>query len=188
MSDTPRNLWAPWRIDYLEGLAERTPSPGAPPTLERGSGCFLCDATRADLMPQEAEDRLVLLRDERGTLMLNRYPYANGHLLAVPPEHTPSLSALSPSARSGLIELAALAERLLSRAVHAQGVNVGMNLGRCAGAAEPGHAHLHAVPRWSGDVNFMPTTAGVRVVPQSLEDSYRRLRETLAQEAQAPPS
>ncbi|MEM6751080.1 MAG: HIT domain-containing protein, partial [Planctomycetota bacterium] len=139
------------------------------------------DAVRGDLTPQEAQDRLVLLCDHRGALMLNRYPYANGHLLAVPHAHVPSLSSLTPEARTGLMELAALAERLLTRAMHAQGVNLGMNLGRCAGAAEPGHIHLHAVPRWSGDVNFMQATGGLRVIPQALEDSYQRLREALPQ-------
>ncbi|HEX7009492.1 MAG TPA: HIT domain-containing protein [Phycisphaeraceae bacterium] len=170
-----RNLWAPWRIGYIQGLAQ-----AAGPAKDQANGCFLCEAARVGLSEEEQAQRLVLLRDDRGILLLNRYPYTNGHLLAAPLEHLPELSDLTADQRSGLIELAELGTRLLKAAVNPQGVNLGMNIGRCAGAGVPGHVHLHVVPRWGGDVNFMDVVAGVRIIPQALEESYRLFKETLA--------
>ncbi|MEM6552115.1 MAG: HIT domain-containing protein [Planctomycetota bacterium] len=180
MPDSPQNLWAPWRMAYLENLSEPGPDPEAPPPLERGNGCFLCDAARDDLTDQEAHDRLVLRRFPSTVLLLNRYPYANGHLLIAPHQHAAELSELTPQCRAELMETAELATRLLKAACHCQGVNLGLNLGRAAGAGVPGHLHLHAVPRWNGDTNFMQTIPGVRVIPQALEQSHTRLRETLS--------
>lgn len=111
--------------------------------------------------------------------MLNRYPYTNGHLLAAPHEHIGDISDLSPAQRSGLMELSELGGRLLRTAMQPQGLNIGMNLGRCAGAGLPGHAHMHIVPRWNGDVNFMQTIGQVRVIPQALEASYQMLKEAM---------
>lgn len=169
------NLWAPWRLAYLKQSADQPPA--AKPT------CFLCEAaaTKAD-DPAEAT-QLLLLNDQRGILMLNRYPYTNGHLLIAPHDHVGMLSDLSAPQRAGLMELAALAERLLKTAVHAQGVNVGINLGSAAGAGVPGHLHMHAAPRWAGDVNFMEVIGQVRVVPQALEDSYELLKAVLPEVA-----
>ena len=127
-------------------------------------------------------DRLVLLSDERGSLLMNRYPYSNGHLLVAPHKHAGDISDLTASERAGLMELTELGSRLLRTAMHCQGVNLGMNLGRSAGAGVPGHCHMHLVPRWNGDVNFMQTVAGARVIPQALEASYDALRAALAQE------
>ena len=169
-----QNLWAPWRISYLQSLE------GQPETPEQGAGCFLCAACEPGLAAAEQEARLVLLSDERGTLLMNRYPYSNGHLLVAPREHAPDISDLTPAARSGLMALADLGNRLLRDAMRCQGVNLGMNLGRCAGAGVPGHCHMHLVPRWAGDVNFMQTVAGARVIPQALEESYAALRDVLA--------
>lgn len=168
----PRNLWAPWRISYLEGLTE----PASPRSDDRG--CFLCDAAKAT-GPAMAE-QFVLLHDERGTLMLNRYPYTNGHLLIAPVAHVADLTDLAKEQRHGLIDLTELATRLLKATLNPQGVNLGMNLGRCAGAGVPGHAHMHAVPRWNGDVNFMDVVGNARVIPQALEKSYQRMRDALA--------
>ncbi len=165
-----RNLWAPWRISYLEGLGE-------PPVGD--AGCFLCDTAKAELTAESRAKHLLLLRDERGMILLNRFPYTNGHLLVAPAAHVADLSDLAAAERHGLIDLADVANRLLKGALNAQGVNLGMNLGRCAGAGVPGHAHLHAVPRWHGDVNFMEVVGGVRVIPQALERSYERLRDEL---------
>ena len=167
------NLWAPWRIEYIKGLAEE----GLPAKDEASSGCFLCDAAVAE--HDVWEDRLVLLCDERGVLMLNRFPYTNGHLLAAPSEHKPDLVSLSETQRAGLIELANLGGKLLNDAMNPQGLNIGINIGRCAGAGLPGHVHMHIVPRWQGDVNFMQTVGEVRVIPQALEASYQALREVL---------
>jgi len=177
MPGKPTNLWAPWRINYIAGLAPETAPHPEPP------GCFLCDAAAQGLTEPEQRERLLLVRDTRGVLLMNRYPYTNGHLLAAPLDHVGDLSDMSADARAGLMELAELGGRLLRRAMHAQGVNLGMNLGRCAGAGVPGHAHLHIVPRWEGDVNFMAVTGQVRVIPQALEDSYTALRDALAAEA-----
>ncbi|MEX0653160.1 MAG: HIT domain-containing protein [Phycisphaeraceae bacterium] len=169
------NLWAPWRIDYIRGLGDAsTATPAA-----TDAGCFLCDAADAALSDDELVERLVLLRDERGLLMLNRYPYTNGHLLVAPRDHLPDLSDMTADQRTGLIELTELANRLLTTTLNPQGVNLGMNLGRCAGAGVPGHAHMHVVPRWNGDVNFMHVVAGVRVIPQDLHQSYRDLKQAL---------
>ncbi len=173
------NLWAPWRMAYIDALVGQE-GDDAP----RESGCFLCEAARtlsedAAAGSAAARERLVLLHDGRGLLMLNRYPYTNGHLLAAPREHVGCLSDLSPRGRADLMELTELGDRLLRAAMNPQGMNIGMNLGRCAGAGLPGHLHVHLVPRWNGDTNFMQTTGGVRVIPQALEASYGMLREVL---------
>ncbi|MEX0887096.1 MAG: HIT domain-containing protein [Phycisphaeraceae bacterium] len=188
-----QQLWAPWRIAYIKGLADADAPTGGGGGSGRdgggggggsggGGGCFLCDAARAGLDDAERRDRLVLLRDDRGVLLLNRYPYTNGHILAAPAEHVPSLTDMTAAQRAGLIELCELATRLLETAMNPQGVNLGMNIGRCAGAGLPGHAHMHIVPRWNGDVNFMHVIGHVRVIPEALESSYAALSEALAAE------
>ena len=146
--------------------------------------CFLCDAARFGPDSDEGRDRLLLVNDDRGLLMLNRYPYTNGHLLVAPPEHLAELSDLSAADRARLMELTHLAEQLVRTAMNAQGVNIGINLGRCAGAGLPGHLHVHIVPRWSGDTNFITTVGQVRVVPEALEQSHARMTQALAQMAE----
>lgn len=170
-----QNLWAPWRISYLKGLAEDDP------TLHQDDpgSCFLCDAFKEDMSEEERRQRMILVVDERGTLMMNRYPYSNGHMLVAPEAHVADISDLTPKARSGMMELADLGCRLLKKAMFAQGVNMGMNLGRCAGAGVPGHCHMHLVPRWNGDTNFMQVCAGARVIPQALEESYEMLLQAI---------
>jgi ATP adenylyltransferase len=168
------NLWAPWRIDYLQSVAGEQP-PG------RAGDCFLCDAGRCELTDAERAERLVLHRDAHGTLLLNRYPYSNGHLLVAPHAHVGELSDLDAPTRAGLMELCELGSRLLRQVVHPQGVNLGANLGRAAGAGVPGHLHLHIVPRWTGDTNFMDVVGEVRVIPQALEESYRQLNQAVGQ-------
>lgn len=125
---------------------------------------------------------MILLTDDRGSLMMNRYPYSNGHLLVSPKKHVADISDLSSVERAGLMELADLGNRLLRKAMHCQGVNMGMNLGRCAGAGVPGHCHMHLVPRWNGDTNFMQACAGARVIPQALEESYEMLLDALGEQ------
>lgn len=170
-----QNLWAPWRISYLKGLVDE---PGKP-SQEAGPGCFLCAAFDPDMTEAQKRERMILLVDERGALMMNRYPYSNGHLLIAPRKHVADISDLSPAERAGLMELADLGCRLLRQTMHCQGVNMGMNLGRCAGAGVPGHCHMHLVPRWNGDSNFMQVVAGARVIPQALEESYAMLVDAL---------
>lgn len=168
-----QNLWAPWRINYLQGLVENDSAEQEP------GGCFLCAAFEETMTEQQRAERMILLVDDRGALMMNRYPYSNGHLLIAPKAHVADISDLTAQARAGLMELADLGGRLLRKAMHCQGINMGMNLGRCAGAGVPGHCHMHLVPRWNGDSNFMQVVAGARVIPQALEDSYATLLDEL---------
>ena len=168
------NLWAPWRMEYIRGLSAGDDGPDDSP-------CFLCAAGRCAAGDVEARLRLVLVCDERGVLLLNRFPYTSGHLLAAPREHGGDLAGLSSAQRNGMMELAALGQAVLTRAVHPQGFNLGLNLGRCAGAGVPGHLHMHIVPRWNGDTNFIHVCGQIRIVPQALEDSYEELLKTLAE-------
>lgn len=156
-------------MQYIEGLG--------PEDAADQPACFLCEAARPGLSEAERTERLVIHRDDAGLVLLNRYPYTSGHLLVAPVEHVANLSDLSATARAGLMELLVRAQQAIERAYNPQGMNIGMNLGRCAGAGLPGHLHLHLVPRWAGDTNFMQTLGEVRIVPQTLEDSRRRLFE-----------
>ncbi len=169
-----KNIWAPWRLDYIETVAaeELQDKP-------KHKACFMCEAVKADAAGDESVDHFLLVNDERGVIMLNRYPYTNGHLLVVPHSHLGTLNDLSAEQRLGLMELTALAEKLLDAAMNPQGINVGINIGKAAGAGVPGHLHVHVLPRWSGDTNFMSSVAGLRVIPQSLEKSYEQLKATL---------
>ncbi len=153
---TPANLWAPWRMQYIRQI----------PHDDSASGSFLADYW-AD--PQRDHEHLVLHRSELSIMLLNRYPYTNGHLMVAPGACVPTLAQLTTEQRCDLMEMTTLAERLLQAALNPQGINIGINLGRCAGAGLPGHLHVHVVPRWSGDVNFMTVVGQVRVVPQALE-------------------
>ncbi len=162
-------MWAPWRIDYVTG--------------DRPSGCVFCAKTKAN----EDDRHFVLYRGERNIIVLNTYPYNSGHLMVVPDEHVGELTELSPEVRSELWELTGLAVRALKEALAPHGLNIGMNLGEAAGAGISDHLHMHIVPRWHGDTNYMTSCAETRVVPQSLEDSYRQLRpvvQRLASESQ----
>jgi len=171
------NLWAPWRMEYIHGLASSEEAGADKP-------CFLCAAAACDVDSDEARRRLVLVCDDRGLLLLNRFPYTNGHLLAAPRRHEGDLTALSAGQRSGLMELAALGQTLVTRAMHPQGFNLGLNQGRCAGAGVPGHLHMHVVPRWNGDTNFIHVCGQIRIVPEALENSYAQLAGELV--AMAP--
>ncbi len=154
-------LWAPWRMEYL--MSERTPE------------CIFC------VKHAEGDDRgnYILFRTPHSFALLNAYPYNNGHLMVAPYRHASSLSELSAEERTDLIEAVAKAEALLGRAYSPQGMNVGANLGHCAGAGVPGHVHVHIVPRWEGDTNFMPVVGETKVMPETLEGSYERLLKYL---------
>ena len=170
------NLWAPWRISYIKNLDveennnESTSSSGTKPNK-----CFFCEASGVDITGQHAKDQLVLHLGRTCLLMLNRYPYTNGHMMVAPKEHIADISGMNIEQRSELMELTNLANEALQLAMNPQGVNVGMNLGRCAGAGVPGHAHMHIVPRWNGDVSFMQVVGDIRVIPQSIDESYELL-------------
>src|SRR6185369_7260350 len=143
-------LFSPGRYEYVTSAREQ------------GSGCILCQIHDA----AEDEPSLVLLRTPSNFVVINRYPYNSGHLMIVPNRHRAQLYDLTPEERADLIELAGLAESVLRSAYRAQGINLGMNLGESAGAGIVGHLHLHLVPRWSGDTNYMTVVGGTRVVPE----------------------
>lgn len=162
MSMSP-NLHAPWRMDYIRSLAKSD------------EGCFICEAA-AGASPQEQRERLVLWMTEHSIVVINRYPYTNGHLLVAPRSHKAELDDLTPEELLDLQAQTVRAVRLLRRAVSAQGFNIGINLGRCAGAGLPGHIHQHVVPRWAGDTNFMHVVGDTQVVPQAVQQLWEELR------------
>jgi len=170
-----RNLWAPWRMAYIRGLesdvAEARAGGG-------DGGNFLLEAWgHAD----RDEANLVVHRDRDGMLMLNRYPYANGHLLVALGDPRPRLLDYGPQARAAFWRLVDTATLLVERCMHPQGVNVGLNQGRAGGAGLPEHVHAHVLPRWNGDTNFMATVAGARVIPEALESVAAAYRRTMPQ-------
>ncbi len=173
-------LWAPWRLGYVQGHDKGTQ---VEPTRWRHGAvhdCFLCRAAAAD----DAHDKVlgVVSRTQSSVVVTNRFPYSNGHLLVAPLDHRAALGDLSTEQLLDLQTCIVKWCGVMERSMQAHGFNVGLNLGAVAGAGLPGHLHWHIVPRWPGDVNFMPTLAGVRVLPQSLD----ALREQLVQAAAVP--
>jgi ATP adenylyltransferase len=160
-------LFAPWRMDYIRSLHK----PG-------DEICFLCQASAAS-DPGQKLDRLVVWQTELTQVVLNRYPYTNGHLLVAPRAHKAAIDLLDRDEKLDLVEQTDKAVQLLKRAVSAQGFNIGINLGRCAGAGVPGHLHQHVVPRWAGDVNFMSVVGDVQIVPETLQKLYGELLAVL---------
>lgn len=136
-----------------------------------GGGCIFCSARDAD-----PPSPLVVHSGGRCYVILNKYPYSNGHLLVVPRRHVGTLAGLDAAELSELAVLAQAAEKVLTAAYSPQGLNVGVNVGRAAGAGAPGHLHVHLVPRWDGDTSFMTVVADTRVVPEELDATARRLR------------
>lgn len=166
-------LWSPWRLGYIKG--ERQAADEQPLKLLPGgdAGCFLCRAA------VDANDRqnLVVRRGGNTIVVLNRYPYNNGHLLVACQQHLGRLDQLDADTHLEAIEIITEMTGVIERRMNAEGFNVGLNLGRVAGAGVPGHLHWHVVPRWSGDTNFMPVLAGVDLIPQSLDALWELLRE-----------
>jgi ATP adenylyltransferase len=158
-------LWAPWRIPYIRGL-------------EKDDDCFLCHNLAH---PEDDERNLVLWRTGRSLVVLNRFPYNNGHLLVAPARHVADLTETSEDEMLELVKLVREAQRALSLALHPHGFNVGLNFGRCAGAGLPGHLHIHVVPRWDGDTSFMSVCSDTKVVSQSLADLLAELKKTSAE-------
>ena len=166
-----RSLQAPWRLEYLESLGEGAPAAGEPSS-------FLGEYWR-DASSDEANH--VIVRTGVGLILLNRYPYANGHLLVCLGEARPTLLDYEPAQRADMWKLTELATDLMQRTLEPQGINIGVNQGRAAGAGIPQHLHVHLVPRWGGDVNFMEVVGDVRVIPSSLEAMAARYRERWAE-------
>lgn len=149
-----KQLWAPWRLQYI--------------LEEKLEGCIFCEK------PKEKKDRenLILFRGEQVYIIMNLFPYNNGHLMVVPYQHAEDLDELSEEILHDLIIIARKAEGILKRVFSAQGFNIGINLGKAAGAGIDEHLHIHIVPRWSGDTNFMPVLADIKVIPQHIWATY----------------
>ena len=144
------------------------------------AGCFLCRISSEG--PDRDAENLVIRRGTHCFLLMNRYPYNGGHLMAAPYRHLGTLGSLSTDERLELLELACLGERLLAEVAGPHGFNIGINQGSAAGAGVKDHLHLHVVPRWDGDTNFMPVLGSVRVMPQALEEMHAALMQALAHE------
>ena len=184
-------LWTPWRYAYVTGADISMTRPGVPEALAGWPGdlhCVFCnmlaavDYAIAHGMPQaEAEAAAHIL--ERGKacfLVLNAFPYNNGHLMVVPYQHEASLAALPAATATEMMQQTRRSERVLRAVYHPGGLNLGLNLGDSAGAGVAHHLHLHAVPRWSADTNFISVLGETRVLPEMLSESWRRLRAALA--------
>jgi ATP adenylyltransferase len=152
-------IWSPWRMAYIQSNRNE-------------QGCAFC----IELSHPDGPDNLIIHRGKKAFVILNRYPYTSGHLMTVPYEHQSSLDELDRETRAELIELAHEAILVLNKVYEPQGFNVGINIGDAAGAGITEHIHVHVVPRWGGDTNFMSSLANTRVLPESLEESYRRIR------------
>ncbi len=167
------NLWAPWRLAYLRRLKDREQAAGPP---DETSVNFLVTYWRH---PEDDEANHVIHRDASGMILLNRYPYSNGHLLVALGEPRPSVMDYDAAQRTAFWKLVETAMELVNRLLEPQGINMGINLGSAAGAGLPEHVHAHVIPRWGGDTNFMTTVGDLRVAPASLEDMASLYREAI---------
>lgn len=158
------HLWAPWRMGYV--------------TTGQPKGCIFCDKPAAG----DDEANHILHRGDLVFIMLNAFPYNSGHVLIAPFRHISNPLDLTPQESSELLYGIRLAINALDAALKPEGYNIGANIGKVAGAGYADHMHLHVVPRWSGDTNFMAVAAGTRIVPESLDDSYRRLKQALLEQ------
>lgn len=153
------HLWSPWRMEYIENH-------------DKEEGCVFCIAqAQAD-----GPENLIAYRRQRAYVILNRYPYTSGHVMVVPFDHQPTLEDLDAETRAEMMELTSRAMTMLRKTYHPQAFNMGANIGEAAGAGVLGHVHIHIVPRWAGDTNFMSSLAHTRVLPEALEDTYKRIK------------
>ncbi|HOW42720.1 MAG TPA: HIT domain-containing protein [Candidatus Omnitrophota bacterium] len=154
-------LWAPWRVQYVQG--------------KRAKKCIFCAAAKAKQIRNQ-----VLFKTDHSIALLNIYPYNNGHLMVAPKRHVRVFSRLSDVELLDLMRCVETVKSLLERVLRPDGFNIGINLSEVAGAGIPGHLHIHIVPRWNGDTNFMPVLNGTKIISQSLEELYKRLRHAYA--------
>jgi len=152
-------IWSPWRMEYIQ-------------SEKNESGCAFC----YELDQNDGPANLIIYRGEYSFVILNRFPYTSGHLMVVPYQHEPSTEGLDPAARSEMMELANTCLVVLRSEYHPQGFNMGVNIGEAGGAGILNHVHFHIVPRWSGDTNFMSSLGQTRVLPESLEETYLRIK------------
>jgi len=156
-------LWTPWRYRYIADAS-------------KDEGCIFCDALAAN---DDAKTHIVF-RGAKNFVLLNRFPYTSGHVMVVPYTHVAELSATEPDTLADMMRIAQRVQSALEKTYHPQGYNLGMNLGRAAGAGVVGHLHLHVLPRWSGDANFMTVIGETRVEPEDLSTTWEKLRKALA--------
>lgn len=164
MPEFNKNIWAPWRMEYIDQLHDKI------------DGCFLCEARDN---PGLDEENFVLTRGEHCFAILNRFPYTGGHTLIAPNTHTGELAGLDEATLLEMMTMARDIQMLLTGVFNAEGFNIGINLARCAGAGLPDHLHMHIVPRWSGDTNFMSVIGDARVIPEAIDKFYRKLKTQL---------
>jgi ATP adenylyltransferase len=161
-------LWTPWRYQYITGESGEKSGDD-----QSSNSCIFCTLPRQD--PAQDERNYILHRARHNFVVLNLYPYTSGHLLIIPYEHTSELDSVSKAATDELMDLAKRAQTILREAYRPAGFNLGMNLGRAAGAGVAAHVHLHLMPRWTGDANFMSTVGETRVLPEDLPTTYKKL-------------
>jgi len=154
-----KHLWSPWRMTYIENSKE--------------DGCIFCNLPAKD----DGPENLIVQRGKLAYVILNRYPYTSGHLMVVPFVHKPNLEELDAVTRAEMMELTSQCTTVLRNVYKTKSFNLGMNIGEAAGAGVKEHVHIHIVPRWAGDTNFMSTLAETRVLPESLETTWKRVRE-----------
>lgn len=155
-----RFIFSPWRMKYIQNHRP-------------GRDCVFCEA----LSREDGPENLILYRGKQCFVILNRFPYTSGHLMVLPYEHTSNFEELNESARHEIMDLLSRASAVLRAVYHPNGMNIGANLGVAAGAGVADHLHFHIVPRWSGDTNFMSTVGGTRVLPETLEETYQRMKK-----------
>ena len=160
------HLWTPWRYQYMEQV-----------TAGKQPDCIFCDAVAFN----KDDETLIAYRGAKTFVILNRFPYTSGHVMIVPYAHVADLSSCDAGTLSEMMNLARRAEKAFQANYKPDGMNLGMNLGRAAGAGIAGHLHLHVLPRWFGDANFMTVTGETRVHPEDLKVTYERLRKALAE-------
>jgi ATP adenylyltransferase len=158
-----KRIFAPWRMKYIES---------------HNDGCVFCSLQKET----DGTGNLIVARGDRAFVILNRFPYTSGHIMVVANAHQPSLEDLDQPTRAEMMELVTKGICVLRKVYHPQGFNVGANIGEVAGAGVAGHVHLHIVPRWGGDSNFMSTVAETRVLPETLEETYQRVGESWEKE------
>lgn len=154
------HLWSPWRMKYIE-------------SHNKEAGCVFCNAQAQT----DSAENLIAFRGKNAYVILNRYPYTSGHLMVIPFKHAPNLEELDPETRAEMMELTSRCTTILREIYRTQSFNIGVNIGEAAGAGVLGHVHIHIVPRWAGDTNFMSSVGQTRVLPEALEETYQRVRQ-----------
>ena len=157
-----KNLWSPWRSNYIESFKDK----------QSGAGCIFCEALDKEISDM---NNLLIRKSKNSLVMLNLYPYNNGHLMIVPKRHLGSIEQLTADESHELMDEIIIAEKVLQKVYSPQGFNIGANLGRAGGAGIEDHIHFHIVPRWNGDTNFMPAIGEVKVISQELSETKKKL-------------